>query len=299
MAVAAAYSVPARDEQALVIARHVRREQLSIVALTVPALLMVGLFLVLPVAWLFWRSVYDGGFTAENYLRIVQDVTYAWTFQLTFEVSILVTGLTILLGYPLAYFLNGLPRRWAILGLALVIVPFWTSILVRTYAWLVLLQHRGLINKALVDVGAIAHPIPLVHNLTGTIIGMVHVMLPFMVLPLYAAIQRIDPQFMQAAASLGASPRLAFWRVFFPLSWPGVMAGSLLVFVVCLGFYITPELLGGGRVIFVSMLVQRNAELYLRWGAASSVAVVLLLLILVLFWVVNRIVSVERLFGAQ
>jgi ABC-type spermidine/putrescine transport system permease subunit I len=207
--------------------------------------------------------------------------------------------LAVLIGYPLSYLLSQLTGKWATIGLALVIVPFWTSLLVRTYAWLVLLQRKGIINNALLELDLISEPLKLVHNFTGTVIGMLHIMLPFMVLPLYASMKRIDLSLMRAASNLGASPVHAFWQVFFPLSRAGLMAGTLLVFVLCLGFYITPEILGGGHTIMISMLVQRNVELYFEWGAASSVAIVLLVMVLVVFGFLNRVLAVERVFGAR
>jgi putative spermidine/putrescine transport system permease protein/spermidine/putrescine transport system permease protein len=178
-----------------------------------------------------------------------------------------------------------------------VLIPFWTSLLVRTYAWLVLLQRRGLINETLQDWGLIDAPLRLVQNYTGTVIGMLHIMLPFMILPLYAALRAVDANYMRAASNLGASPVRAFWTVFFPLSLPGVIAGSLLVFILSLGFYVTPALLGGGRVMMVSMKIQQNAGLYFDWGAASALGVVLLAITFVIFWVLGRFMRIERLFG--
>lgn len=290
----------AAAEQERLIARDARRERDRLLSLVVPALALVGVLLLLPLGWLAWQSFMgETGLTLEHYRRVFEDSTYSKSFLLTFEISAMVTGLAILLGYPLSYMLCQLRPRWAALGLALVIVPFWTSLLVRTYAWMVLLQRRGLVNTTLMDLGVIEQPLAFVHNVTGTMIGMLHIMLPFMVLPLYATMRGIDPELMRAAANLGGSPRYAFWRVFFPLSRPGLLAGTVLVFVICLGFYVTPELLGGGRVVMVSMLVQRNVELYFQWGAASSVAVILLILVFAAFAVLNRFLAVERVFGAR
>lgn len=287
-------------EQERLIARDARRERDRLLTLILPALTLVAILLLLPLGWLTWQSfVGDSGLTLEHYVRVFEDSTYSKSFLLTFEISAMVTGLAILLGYPLSYMLCQLPPRWAAFGLALVIVPFWTSLLVRTYAWMVLLQRRGLINKTLIDLGVIDQPLAFVHNITGTTIGMLHIMLPFMVLPLYATMRAIDPELMRAAANLGGNPRYAFWRVFFPLSRPGLLAGTTLVFVICLGFYVTPELLGGGRVVMVSMLVQRNVELYFQWGAASSVAVILLIIVFAAFAFLNRFLAVERVFGAR
>ena len=274
--------------------RQFRREQGLMLALALPALSVVVLLIALPVGWLAWQSIYHDGFTLENYRRILTEDVYWRTFLFTFEISLLVTGLALLLGYPIAYAAHAASKGWSIFILALVVLPFWTSVLVRAYAWLVLLQRTGVINQLLQGLGIIGEPLALVHNTFGTVVATVHILLPFMVLPLYAAMQKIPADLMQAGASLGASPSHAFWRIFLPLSLPGVLAGSTLVFVLCLGFYITPELLGGGRAIMVSMLVSRNVELYDQWGAASAVGVVLLLSVGAIFFVVSRFIPLDR-----
>lgn len=279
--------------------RHHRREQALMLALALPALIVVLLLIVLPVGWLGWQSIYHDGFTLENYRRIFSEEIYWRTFLFTFEISLLVTGLALLLGYPLAYAAHAATKGWSIFILALVVLPFWTSVLVRAYAWLVLLQRTGVINQLLQSLGVISEPLALVHNAFGTVVATVHILLPFMLLPLYAAMQKIPADLMQAGASLGASPSHAFWRIFLPLSLPGVLAGSTLVFVLCLGFYITPELLGGGRAIMVSMLVSRNVELYNQWGAASAVGVVLLISVGIIFFVASRFIRLDRVLGAQ
>lgn len=273
------------------------RERYSLLGLSAPALFIVGLVVFIPVGWLFWLSVIDAGELSLAHYRRIADATHVRIFYVTFEISILVTVLALLLGYPLAYIMSQLSPRWAGICMIFVLIPFWTSLLVRTYAWLVLLQRRGLINETLQDWGLIDAPLRLVHNYTGTMIGMLHIMLPFMILPLYAALRAVDANYMRAASNLGASPVRAFWTVFFPLSLPGVIAGSLLVFILSLGFYVTPALLGGGRVMMVSMKIQQNAGLYFDWGAASALGVVLLAITFVIFWVLGRFMRIERLFG--
>jgi putative spermidine/putrescine transport system permease protein len=163
----------------------------------------------------------------------------------------------------------------------------------------VLLQRRGLINTWLSDLGLIDGPLRLVHNFTGTSIGMVHIMLPFMVLPLYASMRAINPDYMRAAANLGASPVKAFWQIFVPLSLPGLAAGIVIVFVLCLGFYVTPALLGGGRVMMWSMQIERNVSYYGDWGAASALGVVLLVLTLGILWLLGRMIGFDKLIGAR
>jgi putative spermidine/putrescine transport system permease protein len=280
-------------------AKHQRREQALMLALTLPALLVILSLVVLPVAWLAWQSIYHNGFTLEHYRRIFSEAIYWRSFALTFEISLLVTLLALVLGYPIAFAASSARRGWSIVILALVVLPFWTSVLVRAYAWLALLQRNGVINHLLEDLGLIHEPLVLVHNTFGTVVATLHILLPFMVLPLYATMQKIPRDLLQAGASLGANPALVFWKVFLPLSLPGVLAGSTLVFVLSLGFYITPELLGGGRTIMVSMLVSRNVELYDQWGAASAVGVVLLAAVGVIFFAVSRAIPLDRVLGQK
>jgi putative spermidine/putrescine transport system permease protein len=279
--------------------RYQRREDRTMLLLMAPALAVVVILLVVPLAWLSWQSIrQDGGFTLANYRRILSG-TYLDTFSLTFKLSAIVTAATLLLGYPVAYLAASVRPRWAVLILGMVIMPFWTSVLVRTYAWLVLLQRTGIVSKALVASGLMDHPVQLAYNQFGTIVAMVHILLPFMVLPLYSAMQKIPLNLSQAAAGLGASPVHAFVRVFLPLSMGGVAAGVTLVFVLCLGFYITPELMGGGKSIMVSMVVSRNVEIYNSWGAASSVSVVLLLCVFAIFYAASRVVPLDKTLGEK
>lgn len=289
---------PLTSEDALV--REERKEHTSMLLLLTPALVMVVVLLIMPLCWLALQSVQtEEGFSLANYIRIFQETIYWDTFALTFKISFLVTVLSIVMGFPIAYAASRLQGFWANLILICVILPFWTSVLVRAYAWLVLLQRRGLVNQTLMDLGIIDQPLTLMHNTTGTVIGTLHVMLPFMVLPLYSVMKKIPQDLMQASESLGAKPFYTFRRVFLPMAAPGIMAGSILVFVICLGFFITPELLGGGRTILVSMLVQRNVELYHAWGAASAVGLVLLFVVFLIFWGINRFIPIERILGAR
>ena len=251
-----------------------RSEDRKMLLLMTPALLVIALLLVVPLAWLSWQSIWNHGFTLENYRRMFTGV-YLDTFLLTFKLSFIVTAVTLLLGYPVAYFAASVSPKFSTLILGMVILPFWTSVLVRTYAWLVLLQRTGVVNKALMATGLIDHPLQLAYNQLGTVVAMVHILLPFMVLPLYSAMQKIPQNLSQAGTSLGGSPLHVFARVFLPLSMSGVIAGVTLVFILCLGFYITPELMGGGKSVMVSMVVSRNVEIYNSWGAASAVSVVL------------------------
>lgn len=274
-------------------------ERLRLFGLCSPAILLVMVILVIPAAWLAYVSFLgaDGTFSMENYSRMISRKSYMRIFITTFEVSILTTAICVAIGYPLAYFMSQLPTRIANICMITVLLPFWTSLLVRTYAWLVLLQKQGLVNTAAIELGLWDEPIKIVHNMTGTLIGMVHIMLPFLVLPLYASMRSVNRDFMKAASNLGANPVAAFWTVFFPLSTPGLFAGMLIVFVLCLGFYVTPAVLGGGKVIMVSMKIASNIELFVNWGAASALGVVLLFLTIGVLWIASRFVRLEQVVG--
>lgn len=280
--------------------RDAALERLAVFGLTLPALvLMVGM-LVVPIAWLFGLSFQTdaGAFTLDHYARLIEQPSYARTFRLTFEIAALTTAICLALGYPLAYLLSQLSRRAAAICMIAVLLPFWTPVLVRTYAWLVLLQRRGLVNNWGMELGLWDAPLVLVHNLNGTLIGMVHIMLPFLILPVYGSMRAIDRDYLKAAANLGAGPVRAFWLVFFPLSLPGVVAGALIVFVLCLGFYITPAILGGGRVTMVANRIATDIELFFNWGAASALGAVLLFATLALLYVASRLVRLDRFLGA-
>ena len=274
-------------------------ERLALLGLSAPAVALVLVTMALPVAWLFGLSFLadDGSLSLVHYRRLIEQPSYARIFMATFNVSLLTTAICIVLGYPLSYVLSQLPRRAANLCLIAVMLPFWTSLLVRTYAWLVLLQRQGLVNAWGMRLGLWDEPLALVHNLSGTLIGMVHIMLPFLVLPVLGTMRSIDQDCVKAAANLGASPIRAFWSVFFPLSLPGLFAGALIVFIICLGFYVTPAVLGGGKVIMVSNQIASDIELFFNWGAASALGVVLLVLTLLFLYIASRITRLEHVLG--
>jgi putative spermidine/putrescine transport system permease protein len=278
---------------------HERQERRLTLLLLAPALAIVLILLVLPLLWLAGQSVWNDGFTLENYARFLTDDVYWMTFLQTFRIALVVTVTTLLLGYPVAYLAATLPRKWSILILAMVVLPFWTSVLVRAYAWMILLQRTGLVNSALQSLGLIESPLLLVNNELGTTIATIHILLPFMVLPLFAAMQKIPAELTMAGSSLGGRPVFVFTWVFLPLSLPGIIAGMVLVFVLTLGFYITPELLGGGRTFMVSMLVSRNIEIYNQWGAASSISVVLLACVFMIFRLARLFIPFELIAGTK
>ena len=287
------------EDIAPAVRRDVIRERRRFLALTSPSAVVMTLLLLLPMLWIVGQSLIDrdGNFGLANYTRLFADTAYAKSFWLTVRIAATVTLICGVLGYVLSYAMTLMPRWAAGLCLIMVALPFWTSTLVRTYAWLVLLQHRGVVNKLLLDLGAVTEPLSLVHNETGTVIGMVHLMLPFMVFPLYAGLKRIDPDYMKAAMGLGAPTLYAFRRIYLPQSMPGLTAGSVLVFIVSLGFYITPAILGGGRTIVMALAIERDVNLNYNWGPASAAAFLFVVTVLAIFVLAARFVSLERVFS--
>jgi len=215
----------------------------------------------------------------------------------TFEISAIVTLWCLLLGYPLAYWLSTLPARQANVLMILVLVPFWTSILVRVAAWIVLLQSAGLVNRALIATGIVDQPLALLFNRTGVIIAMVHILLPFMILPLYSVMKSVPPTYLRAAVSLGSAPLAAFFRVYVPQTYPGIGAGALLVFILSIGYYVTPALLGGADDQMLSYYVAQYANVNVNWGMASALGGMLLAATLVLYAVYRRVVKSELSLG--
>ncbi|OBS31410.1 polyamine ABC transporter substrate-binding protein [Tepidimonas fonticaldi] len=207
----------------------------------------------------------------------------------TFEISAVVTLVALLMAYPLAYWLSTLPERRANLLLILVLLPFWTSVLVRIAAWIVLLQNNGLINHWLQTIGLTNGPLPLLFNRTGVIIAMVHILLPFMILPLYSVMKTVPPNYLRAAVSLGSHPLAAFVRVVLPQTYPGIAAGSLLVFITSIGYYVTPALLGGASDQMLSYYIAQYTNVEVNWGMACALGAVLLSATLVLFVFYRRV----------
>jgi putative spermidine/putrescine transport system permease protein len=221
---------------------------------------------------------------------------YLMLFWRTIVLSLSIMGLCVLLGYPIAYLLSNLPMRTSNLLLILVLLPFWTSLLVRTSAWKVLLQNQGVINDTLVWLGLVADDarLALINNQVGTVIAMTHILLPFMILPLYSVMKTIPPSYVRAAKSLGATNATAFWRVYFPQSVPGIGAGCILVFILSIGYYITPELVGGRTGIFISNRIAFHISDSLNWGLAAALGSILLILVLALYWLYDRLVGIDN-----
>ncbi|WP_233871566.1 ABC transporter permease [Paraburkholderia adhaesiva] len=222
---------------------------------------------------------------------------YLDVFGRTFTISVFVTLFALLLGYPLAYWISTLSERRANLVMILVLIPFWTSILVRVAAWIVILQGEGLVNKALMGTGLISHPLALLFNRVGVYISMTHILLPFMVLPLYSVMKSIPPTYQRAAVSLGSHPFAAFWRVYVPQTYPGVGAGALLVFILSIGYYITPALLGGPGDQMVSYYVAYFTNISINWGMACALGALLLAATTVLYFIYGRLTRTQLSLG--
>ena len=239
-----------------------------------PALVLLFVFFIFPVARFLGFSVEAGNL--DWYAKALGNGLYVQVFWNTFEIAAIVTLCCLLLGYPLGFLIATTTPFWATLGFIFVLLPLWTSVLVRTYAWMVLLGRNGVFNRMLMDAGVTTDPLPLLHNFTGVLIGMVHVLLPYMVLTIYGAVRRLDPAVVAAAEGLGASSWRIFWRIYVPLTMNGIFAGSVIVFVLSLGFFITPALLGGGRVMMIAVLIEQQVRETLNWQFAAALSAVLL-----------------------
>ena len=259
-----------------------------------------------------WRALeaYSSPYTIGYYLAAV-DLTmvsgrieampanqslHQMLFWRTAWMSGMICFLTLLLGYPIAYLLANIKERHANLLLILVLLPFWTSLLVRTSAWKVLLQDQGVVNQILVTIGLVAsdNRLQMINNKLGVIIAMTHILLPFMILPLYSVMKTIPPSYVRAAKSLGANDWTAFWRVYFPQSVPGIGAGAILVFIMAVGYYITPELVGGPSGMFISNRIAHQWTVSGNWGLVGALGTILLVAVLVLYWVYDKIVGIDN-----
>jgi putative spermidine/putrescine transport system permease protein len=265
--------------------------------LVIPALLFYLLVYVYPLSRIAAWSFFEDGFTLQFYREMLGETAYFRALGNTLEISLLSTVLCLLLGYPLAYLMATTEIRARRVLMILVLIPFWTSILVRTFAWIVILGTNGLLNTALIALGLTDAPVKLLFNMTGVQIGMVHVLLPFMVFPLLAAMSRIDPNIVRVARSLGASPRRAFLRVFLPLSRPGIAAGCVLVFLLAVGFYVTPALLGGPGQVTLATMIDMQINTFLNWGLAASLGVLLLVVVGGIFALFSRLLGIGELAG--
>jgi putative spermidine/putrescine transport system permease protein len=264
----------------------------NLVLFLAPLALLTGVMFDVPLLNTALWSISDpqnGALTGQHFREFLESNAYMRIIWRTLAISLTVTLLTILLGYPLAYWTSRLRPRLRTVVLGLIVMTFWVSILVRTYAWIVILGNAGLVNRTLLWLGIINRPIEFLYNEIGIQIGMVNVLLPFLILPLYAAMIKVDRRLLQVAETLGAGPLRIFWQVFFPLTVPTLAASAILVFILSLGFYITPAVLGGGRVPMIANMMDLLINRFARWDIAAVVSVVLMAITLSLYAVFQRL----------
>ena len=262
-----------------------------------PALFLVifMLYPMLSMLKLSFTGTDTSGFTLDAYAKFFANNIYFKVILLTLKVAFFVTIFTLLLGYPVAYVMTKCSRRVSSLIMICVMIPFWTSLLVRTYSWMILLQSDGLVNNVLMKLHIISEPIQLLNNTTGVYIGMTHILLPYMILSLYPVMKGINLNLVDAARTLGASKFKAFVKVYFPLSIQGISAGCILVFVMGIGYFITPSLLGGTDDAMISQLIQVQVSKLLDWQFASAISVILLIVSLVILYVSRKVMKVDKL----
>jgi ABC-type spermidine/putrescine transport system permease subunit I len=264
-----------------------------------PLMTLLAVFYVYPLVSLFPTSLFsDQGFTLQHYERFFSVPLYSRILLRTIRISLFVTVLCLVIGYPVAYFLAELksPTTSALL-LACVLLPFWTSILVRTYSWVVLFQTQGLINNLLLFLGVIRQPLSLLNREFSVYVGMVHVLLPFLVLPVYSVLKNLDRNLIRAGRNLGANPFRVFARIVFPLSLPGVGAGVMFVFILSLGFYITPAILGGPRTMMISTLIDQQVNKLMNWEFAAAISAVLLVTTIGMIVGFNKVVGLDKIYS--
>ena len=268
-------------------------------ALVLPLLAALGILYLAPLGRVLWISVSDPALGFGNYARLIATESMQRVLWTTLRLSTVTTIVTMAAAYLVAWTMLHAGPRHRVWIAGFVLVPFWVSVLVRAFAWLTLLRQEGLINNALLDAGLIASPLPLVRNEFGVVVGMVHYLIPFAVLPLFANMRGIDAGLVPASRSLGAGPLQSFVRIFLPLSLPGIVASGLLVFILALGFLVTPAILGGGRVVMISEYVRVQIFQTVRWGVGTMMASCLLLTVLLLLAAMSRVIDLRQMFGAR
>jgi putative spermidine/putrescine transport system permease protein len=259
----------------------------------------LAVFYFYPLSKVLWFSVTQPTPGFANYERLLESTAIQGILWTTVRICVITTAIALAVGYAIAYAMLQAPPERRIWMLVIVLLSFWLSVLVRAFAWLTLLQSRGLINTALMQVGLIDSPLPLVRNELGVVIGMVHYLIPYAVLPIFANMQGIDQRLVPAARGLGARPLEAFLRVFLPLSLPGVISAGILLFIFSLGFYITPALLGGGKTVMIAEYISVQIIEALNWGVGTMLATTLLIAVMLLLAVVARFADLRQVFGAK
>ena len=267
--------------------------------LILPLLALLAFLYVWPMMQVFWISVSDPEFGLQNYAKLIENRGIHKMLLTTFKICIVTTALALFFGYVVSYAMIHVSDRHRTWMLLFILVPFWVSVLARAFSWLMLLHDNGIVNDLLRAWGITDEPVHLVRNQIGVFIGMVHYMIPYAVLPLYASMRAIDQRCVTAARGLGAGPFEAFWRVFLPLSLPGLIGAGVLVFILTLGFFVTPAILGGGKTMMIAEYVSVQILQTIRWGIGAMLAVTLLMIVLALLAVMSRIVDLRALFGAK
>jgi putative spermidine/putrescine transport system permease protein len=267
-----------------------------------PAILLLGVVFFVPLAIFFWKSLSELGSLANIFDQVVSVVTargFVAAMLFTVNVAILVCISCLILAYPIAYMLTNSSGLVFNLLIATVIVPYFVSAIVRTYAWMVLLGRTGVINQILLGIGAIQTPAQLLYNQAAVVLGMTYVLLPYMVLTLYASMKAIDKRLLQAAEGMGATAFYIFRRVFFPLSLSGVISGSLIVFIMSLGFFLTPALMGGNRNVTIAMMIEQEVEMNFNWPIAAVMSLILLAVTLSFYLIYFRVSQIKHMIGDQ
>src|SRR5262245_31778222 len=280
-------------------ARRPRAAWLQPAMMAAPLVLLFIVLLVYPVGQLLLLSVYsDGAFTLTKYQQLFASSVYVNVMLITLKISLWTTLLSVVAGYPVAYLISSLEKDRKARWLTWVLLSFWTSFLVRAFAWIVLLGRNGVVNKLLIALGILDTPASLLYNFGSVLVGMVHALLPLAVLTMLSVMENIDRPLPRAAATLGARPGTAFWKIYFPLSLPGVAAAAIMVFVTAIGFFIVPALLGGRRETMITQLIIDQVQQTLNWGFAGAISVLLLIVVLIVFAAYDRLLGLSTMTGA-
>lgn len=281
------------------LARLERNEKLALFAFLLPALALLSVFFLYPMLSFLAQSIFDPDFTLEHFNKAFGRPVYLKILLKTLKISAWTTLFCFAIGYPIAFVMAQATGKTKMLIITFVLIPFWTSVLVRMFAWMALLGRDGVINRALIHLGLIDQPLEMLFTQFAVLVGMVHYMLPYMILPIYAVMMGIPKNLMDAAANLGAPPLKTFSRIYFPLSLPGIGAGGLLVFIISMGFYVTPAILGGARDVLLAQIIEQQISDTLNWGFAAALSVVLLTVTIVLFIFYDRLMSPEKVYGGD
>ncbi|MFK5997295.1 MAG: ABC transporter permease [Rhodobacterales bacterium] len=281
------------------LAKLERNEKLALFGFMVPALALLAVFFLYPMISFLAQSLFDPQFTTEHFDKTFGRPVYMKILWKTLRISAYTTILCFIIGYPVAFMMAHAKGKTKMVIVVFVLIPFWTSVLVRMFAWMALLGRDGVINRALMHLHITDEPISMLFTQFAVLVGMVHYMLPYMILPVFAVMTGIPKNLMDAASNLGASPLRVFTRVYFPLSLPGIGAGGLLVFIISMGFYVTPALLGGPQDVLLAQIIEQQISDTLNWGFAAALSTVLLGVTIVLYFFYDRLISPEKIYGGE